>query len=286
MDLVAEGHLTEAVTLRNVLQQITASSSADTSFLRISSLQKDLSGYIVIADSRFVTACSIVDEVETGYSALKKLLLVTAGKYVLLSAASHDTLGMEQTLNIELQKLIELLPHLPDSPEYLFDEKSLLDKVFADATPSEVSEPESYPSANIQESSSVTAASSEPTWDLLQPLLSGKALIPACEPAIRQILSSFAPEHETSTTIPPYRSSTCSFKLSKSYLPFRPPSSLKVILLVSTALVVQILVIAFWKPLTYKWHLHTFSSHKYSKYSRNANRHRLTLRKNSSKIQR
>jgi hypothetical protein len=68
---------------------------------------------------------------ETGYPALRQLLAVGTGNFAGLRPEPGEKIDLVPNLNFELHKVIPLMPALPESPVGLFDEKSLLDKVFS-----------------------------------------------------------------------------------------------------------------------------------------------------------
>jgi hypothetical protein len=66
-----------------------------------------------------------------GYAALKALLMVDLGSFALVVSKPTDKLSVDRSINIEIKALLEKMDNLPDEPSALFDQESLLNKVFS-----------------------------------------------------------------------------------------------------------------------------------------------------------
>lgn len=106
--------------------------------LRISSPSAKVSGRLAIEDGAYIVGAMATsdvntDGVESGYGALRRLLAARDGNFAYLDVAGTHPRELDDTLHISIEKVCELLPDLPDDPSTLFDEKSLLDKIFGAA---------------------------------------------------------------------------------------------------------------------------------------------------------
>ena len=130
MEVVFDGRINADLSLRQVLENVVAHKPDGKLIVRIACHERQFEGRICIADARFITAADLANSDETGYGALKKLLSVSEGQFACLRPNAGDNVYQVPSLNIELVKIIPLMPELPESPLGLFDEKNLLDKVF------------------------------------------------------------------------------------------------------------------------------------------------------------
>lgn len=172
MDVIFEGRLSQEAGIREVLQQIFDQAHAGRTILRLTALKgDDFIGRILISDGRHIVAASIGENRILGYPALKAIMDRFDCSFALLRVSPNDNLDLGTTLNIDLQRIIMLLPNLPDSPAGLFDEKGLLDKLFGDFddVPSGPSQPKLGPPATIIQSATTQNAA----FNMLEPFLSG-----------------------------------------------------------------------------------------------------------------
>lgn len=131
MDVLFEGRLNPELHLKTVLQRVLENKPQGNLLIRISSPHAASNGRLLIRDGRFITAALLDDSDESGYTALRQLLAVSTGSFAGLRPSQDERIDLIPNLNIELHKVIPLMPALPESPVGLFDEKSLLDKVFS-----------------------------------------------------------------------------------------------------------------------------------------------------------
>ncbi len=173
MDVIFEGRLSQEVSIRQVLQQIFDQAHAGRTILRLTALKggDDFTGRILLSDGRHIVAASVGENRILGYPALKATLDRLDCSFALLRVSPNDNLDLGTTLNIDLQRIITLLPNLPDSPAGLFDEKGLLDKLFGDFddVPQGPSQPKLGPPATIIQSATTQKAA----FNMLEPFLSG-----------------------------------------------------------------------------------------------------------------
>lgn len=109
--------------------QAVAEQDAGLYVLRIASKETDTAGRLAIADGQFIVgACT--DHGDNGYPAVRDILAIAEGSFVLLDSGSEHPSDLKDVLHLSLPRLIEHLPHLPEDPGQLFDQGSLLDKLF------------------------------------------------------------------------------------------------------------------------------------------------------------
>ncbi|MFN8655389.1 MAG: hypothetical protein U0105_03550 [Candidatus Obscuribacterales bacterium] len=114
--------------MKDVLQAV-AEQDAGLYVLRIASKETDCAGRLAIADGEFIVgACT--DQGESGYPAVREILAIGEGSFVLLDSGSEHPSDLKDVLHLSLPRLIEHLPNLPEDPGQLFDQGSLLDKLF------------------------------------------------------------------------------------------------------------------------------------------------------------
>ncbi len=183
MDLIFEGRLSDQIAMKDVLLRVKSEPTPGMKILRINRQRDGLNGKIAIDAGKYVTAASVVDSVETGYTALRLLLSVSEGNFALLSAKAGDSIELQPNLHIEIDMLLKTMPHLPDNPAKLFDERALLDKVFGqDFTlgdlPVQIDDDEEEP---IQPPLTISQSNKIPdkaAWALMQPLIDNESFPP------------------------------------------------------------------------------------------------------------
>ena len=131
MDVLFEGRLNPDLHLKTVLQRVLENKPPGNLLIRISSPNPASTGRLLVRDGRFITAALLDENDESGYPALRQLLAVGTGNFAGLRPEPGEKIDLVPNLNFELHKVIPLMPALPESPVGLFDEKSLLDKVFS-----------------------------------------------------------------------------------------------------------------------------------------------------------
>lgn len=175
MDLIFEGRLSDQIAMKDILLRIKSEPTPGMKILRINRQRDGLVGKIAFDGGKYVTAASVVDSIETGYTALRLLLSVSDGNFALLNAKPGDSIELQPNLHIEIDQLLKSMPHLPDSPNKLFDERALLDRVFGQdftlselpALPDEDNEPLAPPLA-VSGSNQIP---DKAAWALMQPLI-------------------------------------------------------------------------------------------------------------------
>lgn len=243
MDVVFEGRLTDEVQLKNVLLKILEKRPSGNLLLRVATTARDCDGKICIVDGRFITAAIIGNTRENGYPAVRRLLSIEQGNFACLRPSPDDSLSIPYSLNIELEKVIPLVPNLPESPNGLHDEKSLLDKVFGSNAFDPIE-----PKPEIVETQPQNPNAS---WQLLQPLVAPNAVAEPIAPVVPvrtiepisadELASLSAPrtnQEDTDTKIKPGKRNTGGL------------SPMLMVSAVGLLFVMELLAIAFWKPLS------------------------------------
>jgi len=130
VEVIIEGQLSGKHSIREVLRDITRQAAVERGILRIACPGKNLNGRLALARGRYIVGACVSDSNESGYAAVKRLLMVQEGNFAFLDAGGEHPADVNQSLYVSIERLLDLLPNLPDSPVELFDEKSLLDEVF------------------------------------------------------------------------------------------------------------------------------------------------------------
>ncbi len=184
MDLIFEGRLSDHISMKDVLMRAKSAPASGLKILRINRQRDGLHGKIAIDGGKYVTAASVVDSLETGYTALRLLLAINEGNFALLNAKPGDSIELQPNLHIEIDQILLNMPNLPDNPAKLFDERALLDKVFGqDFTLSELpalpdDEPEEQPVSPNLAISGPNKIPDKAAWALMQPLIDNESFPP------------------------------------------------------------------------------------------------------------
>ena len=121
MDIIIEGNLTEDEGMNDLLETIIHLKAVPNALLRISSSEGKIKGKIGFGSGGYILGSCIDDKEEFGYAALKKLLTVNSGNYAVLDPGHELPPEVNQTLWIKGEKILEVWPNLPDSPDNLSD---------------------------------------------------------------------------------------------------------------------------------------------------------------------
>ena len=144
MDVVFEGALSKSWGMKDVLQAIRELPNVQLGMLRISCSSKAIQGKILFSPSRHIlgASCSGEDAAEEAYEGLKALLQVKEGNFAFLDISDEAHSEIEQSLFIDIKRVLEYWPQLPEQSCELFDQSGLLDKVFGQSCQTEVQEPQ------------------------------------------------------------------------------------------------------------------------------------------------
>ncbi len=120
MDIIIEGKITPEEGMNEVIQTVIDLKNLQNPILRISSSDSDLQGRVSFS-SGHILGGRINNTDETGYPAIRKLLSITDGNYAILDPGRQHITDVNQTLWIEANKVLQMLPNLPQTPEVLMD---------------------------------------------------------------------------------------------------------------------------------------------------------------------
>ncbi len=120
MDIIIEGKITPEEGMSEVIQTVIDLKNLANPILRISSSDSDLQGRVSFS-SGHILGGRINNSDETGYPAIRKLLSITDGNYAILDPGRQHITDVNQTLWIEANKVVQMLPNLPPTPEVLMD---------------------------------------------------------------------------------------------------------------------------------------------------------------------
>ncbi|PWT97517.1 MAG: hypothetical protein C5B53_07945 [Candidatus Melainabacteria bacterium] len=159
MDVIFRGQLSYEVRLSHVLDHVRERQAKGVTLLFLRSSDQAIEGVVSIWNAQFVTSAQVYRSDVSGYPALKQLFTLATGDFAYSRPENQEIEGIDHDLNIELKRLVPLIPFLPEDFGELFDEESLLDNVFTakldPAKPSEMKTPESEPSPNSESDQSV-----------------------------------------------------------------------------------------------------------------------------------
>jgi len=242
LDVVFEGRLTDEVQLKNVLLKILEKRPSGNLLLRVATTARDCDGKICIVDGRFITAAIIANTRENGYPAVRRLLSIEEGNFACLRPSPDDSLSIPYSLNIELEKVIPLVPNLPESPNGLHDEKSLLDKVFGSNAFDPIE-----PKPEIVETRPQNPNAS---WQLLQPLVAPNAVVDPVVPiAPVRVIEPISADELASLSMPRTNQDQPDTKIKPGKRNTGGISPMIMVSAVGLLFVMELLAIAFWKPL-------------------------------------
>ena len=121
MDVIIEGKITEDERIDEILRTCAEIKSVQTPVLRINDDTSGLQGRIGFSQGGYIIGGKIVPSGENGYEAVRKLLRVTAGNYAILDPLKKHITDVNQSLWLKVDKVVPLLPNLPENPEGLVD---------------------------------------------------------------------------------------------------------------------------------------------------------------------
>lgn len=132
MDVVFEGSLSRSWGMADVLQSIVDVPNVQFGLLRVSSPGDTFHGKILISECSHIVAASSSDSIEgsDAYQAVRTMLELREGSFAFLDLSVENLEELDRSLFISLNKVLELYPALPGNSDLMFDERSLLDKIF------------------------------------------------------------------------------------------------------------------------------------------------------------
>ncbi len=122
MDVIVEGHINKEESMADVVAQVVSIKTCQSPVLRINAAGSDMQGRLLFSPGGYIVGGKINVSGETGWDAVHKLLNVTEGNYAILDPVRKNTADINQALWIRTDKILPLLPNLPD------DEADFVDK--------------------------------------------------------------------------------------------------------------------------------------------------------------
>lgn len=121
MDVITEGTINQDEPVADVVNAVVAIKTCQTPILRINDNQSDLQGRLLFSSGGFIVGARINVTGESGYAAVRKLLMVTDGNYAILDPMRKSTNELNQALWLSTSKLVAMLPNLPEAPQSILD---------------------------------------------------------------------------------------------------------------------------------------------------------------------
>ncbi len=121
MDVIIEGRITSEEGMDEVLRTCAEIKTVKTPILRINDNESELQGRIAFSQGGYIVGAMISETGETGYDAVRKLLMIENGNYAILDPLRRHISDINQSLWIKIERLVPLLPNLPVNPEGLVD---------------------------------------------------------------------------------------------------------------------------------------------------------------------
>jgi hypothetical protein len=122
VDVILEGQIDQEETMADVISSVVAIKSCNTPILRINDNASDLQGRLLFSQGGYIVGGKINATGESGYSAVRKLLLVKEGNYAILDPARKATADLNQALWLATEKLLPMLPNLPEASDQVLDQ--------------------------------------------------------------------------------------------------------------------------------------------------------------------
>lgn len=123
MDVIIEGKITQDEGIDEVLKTCAEIKSVKTPILRINDNGSDLQGQIAFAQGGYIIGGKVNQTNEIGYTAVRRLLMIDDGNYAILDPLRKHIADVNQSLWIKVDKVVALLPNLPENPEGLLDKQ-------------------------------------------------------------------------------------------------------------------------------------------------------------------
>ena len=133
MDIIFEGALSGTWGMKDVLQAVLDVPNVSDGVLRISCPAANIQGKIFIAEASHIVGASCTGcPPAEAYESLRTLLEINEGSFVFADVSSQIHAEIDHSLFISISRILETLPHLPQSASELFDERTLLNKIFGE----------------------------------------------------------------------------------------------------------------------------------------------------------
>jgi hypothetical protein len=123
VDVIVEGPINQEESMADVVASVVALKTCQTPVLRINSAGSDMQGRLLFSPGGYIVGGKINVSGETGWEAVRKLLNVTEGNYAILDPLRKTTADINQGLWIRTDKVLPLLPNLPEIADDFVDKQ-------------------------------------------------------------------------------------------------------------------------------------------------------------------
>ena len=127
--VVLKGRISGKGAMRSVLQSIVAKNSIRKGVLRISCDVTNTKGLLALSKGAYITGGRLTESGESGYSAVRRLLSVDEGSFAYLDCAHEYPAEVNQSLHINVNRLIDLISTLDTLSDEAFEQWALVDKL-------------------------------------------------------------------------------------------------------------------------------------------------------------
>ncbi len=121
MDVIVEGKITKDESITDILRTCSEIPSIKTPILRINDATSDLQGRIAFSQGGYILGAKVSPSGEIGWAAIRRLVQIEDGNYAVLDPMRKRVTELNQSLWIRTEKLLALMPNLPDDPSGLID---------------------------------------------------------------------------------------------------------------------------------------------------------------------
>jgi hypothetical protein len=123
VDVIIEGKITQEEGIDEVLKTCAEIKSVKTPILRINDNGSELQGQIAFSQGGYIIGGKVNQTNEIGYTAVRRLLMIEDGNYAILDPLRKHITDVNQSLWLKVDKVVALLPNLPENPDGLLDKQ-------------------------------------------------------------------------------------------------------------------------------------------------------------------
>jgi hypothetical protein len=123
VDVIIEGKITPEEGIDEVLKTCAEIKSVKTPILRINDNGSELQGQIAFSQGGYIIGGKVNQTNEIGYTAVRRLLAIEEGNYAILDPLRKHITDVNQSLWLKVDKIVALLPNLPENPDGLLDKQ-------------------------------------------------------------------------------------------------------------------------------------------------------------------
>lgn len=121
MDVIVEGKINKEESMTDILRTCSEIPSVKTPILRINDSKSDIQGRIAFSQGGYILGAKVTPSGEQGWAAIRRLVEIQDGNYAVLDPMRKRVTELNQSLWIKTDKLLALMPNLPDDPSSLID---------------------------------------------------------------------------------------------------------------------------------------------------------------------